>query len=200
MPKDVEEIRRIILLAKREKIPVTPFVYGTNVGGLSIPAEGSILVDLRRMNRIVSIDDDGMVAVVEPRVTQSQLKKELDKRGLYYPYTAGPHCGSVMCSALLEGVGNLSLITGNQADNITGLEVVLPTGELVKVGSCTISPYWFAAFPLPDLRGLFVGWQGTTGIVTKIGLKLIPKRPAVDLVTLKHFNYNDIGPLLSDLA
>jgi glycolate oxidase len=58
---------------------------------------------------------------------------------------------------------------------INGLEVVLPTGEICKVGSCSLSPYWFTRGPLPDLPGLFIGWLGTTGIVTKLSIQLFPK-------------------------
>jgi glycolate oxidase len=60
---------------------------------------------------------------------------------------------------------------------INGMEVVLPTGEICKVGSCSVSPYWFSRGPLPDLSGLFVGWLGTTGIVTKLSLRIYPKPP-----------------------
>jgi glycolate oxidase len=65
---------------------------------------------------------------------------------------------------------------------IDGMEVVLPTGEICKIGSCSISPYWFTRAHLPDLAGLFIGWFGTTGVVTKISFKLFPKLKIKDLL------------------
>jgi glycolate oxidase len=71
---------------------------------------------------------------------------------------------------------------GFHTDMVNGLEVVLPTGEICKVGTCSVSPYWFARAPLPDLAGLFLGWFGTTGIITKISLKLYPRKKMKDVM------------------
>lgn len=65
---------------------------------------------------------------------------------------------------------------------VNGLEVVLPSGEICSIGSCSVSPYWFARAPLPDLAGLFLGWFGTTGVMTKISLKLYPQKKMKDVM------------------
>ena len=200
MPKSVCEIQKIVKLANREGIPITPFSAGTNVGGLSIPRKGGIVLDLRRMNKIIRIDEDSMIAIVEPGVTFGQLSKEIERLGFRYPIPAGPHNASVVCNALLEGHGNLSVLCGAQSDNIVGLEVVLPDGELIRLGSCALSPYWFSRYPLPDLMGLFIGWQGTTGIVTKMGIKLMPKREHIDLIVLEHMDIDSFGDFAIELS
>ena len=72
---------------------------------------------------------------------------------------------------------------------LNGLEVVLPTGEVVRIGSCAISKYWFARAPLPDLAGLFLGWAGTTGVRTKLAIKLYPS-----------YRFNDVGVFVCEDA
>ncbi|MHA1265018.1 MAG: FAD-binding oxidoreductase [Candidatus Helarchaeota archaeon] len=177
MPESVEEVQRIMKLANELKIPVTAFVAGSNVGGLTIPSEGGIIVDLKRMNRVVEINRKDMYIVVEPGFTFGHLRKLLDEElsEFEYSFPFAPPFSSVTANAILQGLGNLSHKYGSMSESINGLEVVLPTGELVKVGSCAISPYWNSRTPLPDLIGLFVGFQGTTGIVTKCGISLWPK-------------------------
>jgi glycolate oxidase len=86
-----------------------------------------------------------------------------------------PPEASIVANCLLDGLGNLSLAHGSMAEWITGLEAVLPDGTLVRAGTIAAGPSWCARGPLPDLVGLFVGFQGTTGVVTKLGMRLWPK-------------------------
>ena len=192
MPGSVEEIQEILRLANREKVPVIPIVGGANIGGLTIPLEGGISLDLRRMDRVIELNEEDMYVILEPGVTFGHLARYLDKNcpQLTYSYPAAPPHTSVMCNALLMGMGGMMLTVGANFDNINGMEVVLPTGEVVKIGSCSVSPYWFSRAPLPDVGGLFVGWQGTTGVVTKIAVQLWPKPRHAELMAL--FTY-DIG-------
>lgn len=181
MPKTAEEVQKIVNLANNKKIPVTPYVAGANVGGLAIPIKGGILIDLKRMDQVIEIDESNMYAIIEPGVTFGHLKKLLDEKypGLRYSYPMAPPFVSVVCNALMSGLGNLSNLYGSMSDMVSGLEVVLPTGEITRVGVCAISPYWLGKHPLPDLMGLFINWQGTTGIITKLGITLWPKPPII---------------------
>ncbi len=87
-----------------------------------------------------------------------------------------------IANVTIHGQGRLAQQYGFNSDMVSGLEVVLPTGEICKIGSCSMSPAWFSKGPaLPDLSGLFLGWLGTTGIITKLGLKLYPKKKMRDL-------------------
>ncbi len=184
MPRTVKEIQEILRIANKYKIPVVPFVCGTNVGGLTIPVKGGIILDLKRMDRVIEVNEEDMYAVIEPGVTFGQLKRLFNTkyRNLRYSWPYSPPFASVVANALLQGLASMSLKYGSNADMLNGLEVVLPTGELVRVGSCSVSPYWFGRHPLPDLAGLFIGWQGTTGIVTKAGIQLWPKPDFRDLL------------------
>jgi glycolate oxidase len=186
IPKSVDEVQAIIGLANREKIPVTPYVSGGNIGGLAIPLEGGIVLDLKRMNRIIEVSDVDMYAVIEPGVTFGHIKAYLEKNhpNLMYTYAFSPPSTSVMANTLLQGLDNLSTRYGAASHWVSGLEAVLPTGELVRIGSCAVSNSWQERVPFPDLAGLFLGWQGTTGVVTKMAVSLWPKPEHATQVTL----------------
>jgi len=176
LPESLEEVRAIIQLADHEKIPVIPYVAGGNVGGLTIPLEGGIILDLKRMNRIIEVNEVDMYAVVEPGVTFGQLKAYLDKNhpSLKYTYAFSPPSTGVMTNALVQGLDNLSFRYGAASHWVSGLEVLLTNGELVKIGSNAASKTWQAIVPFPELDGLFLGWQGTTGVITKMAVSLWP--------------------------
>lgn len=173
----LEEVQNIVKIANRFKVPLTPIVAGTNVGGLAIPLKGGIVVDLKGMNRILEINEPDMYATIEPGVSFGQLKETLDQNypDLIFGYPLAPPQVSVLCNCLMDGLCNLSYRYGTTSEWITSLEAVLPTGEIVRTGSAALSAYPFSRAPLPDLTGLFVGWQGTTGIVTKVSVLLWPK-------------------------
>jgi len=177
MPDSVEEIQEVLRLANRERIAVTPYTAGGNVGGLTIPLKGGIMLDMRRMNRVVEFNEEDRYIVVEPGFNFGDLRRFLDKQAphLWYGFPSCPPSSSVMSNALLDGFGYNRNQLGTNHEGATGLEVVLPTGELVKIGSCSVSPFWFSRAPLPDLAGLFFSWQGATGVVTKIGVQLWPR-------------------------
>jgi glycolate oxidase len=177
LPGSLEELKAIIGLANQEKIPVIPYVAGGNVSGLTIPLQGGILLDLKRMNRIVEVNDTDMYAVVEPGVTFGQMKAHLEKHHptLKYTYAFSPPSTGVMTNALVQGLDNLSFRYGAASHWVSGLEVLLPTGELVKIGSCAACRTWQAIVPFPELDGLFLGWQGATGLITKMAVNLWPK-------------------------
>lgn len=177
MPENTEEVLKIVQWANETKIPLTPFVAGANVGGLSIPHEGGVIVDLKRMNRILEVDEENLYMKVEPGVTFGHVKAKLDRDHphLRYAYPLSPPFTSVVANALLDGLTNMSNRHGSMAEWINTMEVVLPYGEVAVVGGGAVSPFWYARVPLPDMAGLFISWQGTTGIITKMSLQLYPK-------------------------
>jgi FAD/FMN-containing dehydrogenase len=117
--------------------------------------------------------------MVEPGVTFGQLKRHLDTAApdLVYTYPFAPPSTSVLANALLDGLTSLSLPHGAMGGWINGLEAVLADGTVVRTGSGGVVPSWFGRAPLPDLTGLFISTQGTTGVVTRGALQLQP-RPA----------------------
>ena len=204
MPDSVEQVQKIIELANEKIIPLVPFVTGQNVGGLTIPQiDDAVVVDLKRMDKIVNVDEEGMYVVVEPGVTFGHLRKYLDEHhpNLRYTYPLASPFSSVMANAILQGLCDLSTRYGAMADFINGLEVVLPTGEIVRTGSSIMGDdNWFGRYPLPDLVGLFTGWQGMTGIVTKMALQLWPKKPITKHLALFTFGEHPTTEMLKEIV
>jgi glycolate oxidase len=183
IPETVEEIVQLNKFCDANKIPIVPYATGNNVAGLTIPQHGGIMCDMgKRMKKIIKVHDSAMYAILEPGVTFGQLRKYLDKNhpDLKYTYPFAPPYASVAMNALMAGETNITS-NGTTADWINGLEVVLNNGDVVRTGSCFISKEfkddnWFYRQSIPDLTGLFICWQGLTGIVTKCAVKLVPKR------------------------
>ncbi len=173
-PDKVEEIQKILKLANERLIPVYPRGAGTGLSGGSLPIRGGIVLDLTRMNRILEIDEDNLVAVVEPGVITEHLQQEVEKRGLFYP----PDPASLKTSTIGGNVaecagGPRAFKYGVTRDYVLGLEVVTPQGEVIRTGGKTVKNVTGY-----DLTRLYTGSEGTLGVITKIFLRLIPKPEA----------------------
>jgi len=177
MPITVEEVQKIVLLANEDKIPIVPMGAGMTLSGLTIPIKGGIVVDMKRMDQILEINEMSRYALIEAGVTTGSLTAYLEKHhpDLQVSIPDAPPSATIMGNALIHGSGFLSQKFGNHGDMINGLEVVLPNGEICKLGSCCVSDYWFTRGPIPDLIGLFISSFGTLGIATKLSIKLYPK-------------------------
>ena len=184
MPRSVEEIQKIVKLANREKIPLIPMGGGLTLSGLVIPIKGGIVVDLKRMDQILEINELSRYALIEPGVTTGKLISYLNESypDLQPAIPDAPPSATVVGNALIHGSGYLSQKYGNHGDMINGIEVVLPNGDICKLGSCSISNFWFSRGPIPDLIGLFISSFGTMGIITKLSYKLYPKPKMRDVV------------------
>lgn len=182
-PKTTEEVQKIVRLANREKIPVVPMGNGMSLAGLVIPLKGGIVMDMKRMNKILEVNSMARYVVVEGGTSQGALKAYLQEHHptLRHSIPDAPPATTIAANVSLHGQGRLTNQYGFNSDMVTGLEVVLPTGEICLVGSPSIGPYWISKGPtLPDLSGLFLGWLGCTGIITKVGLKLYPNKKIRD--------------------
>lgn len=169
-PHTTEEIVEIVKLANKEKIPITPRGAGTNLTGGAIPVKGGIVVDMTGMNRILEINRTNLIAVVEPGVVHEDLEKELAKHGLFWPPDPASTYSCTIGGAIAECAGGMrALKYGTTRDWVLGLEVVLPTGDVIKTGAMTLKNV--TGF---DLTRLFVGSEGTLGIITKAVLKVRP--------------------------
>jgi len=183
-PRTTQEVRKIVLLSNREKIPVVPMGNGMSLTGLVIPLKGGIVLDMKRMNRILEVNAMARYVVVEGGTSQGVLKAYLQDHypQLRHSIPDAPPATTIAANAALHGQGRLTQQYGFNSDMVTGMEVVLPTGEICLIGSPSLGPYWFSKGPtLPDLSGLFLGWLGTTGIITKIGLRLYPNKKIRDV-------------------
>ena len=177
MPKTVEELQNIIKLANAEKIPLVPMGGGLTLSGLVIPVKGGIVIDMKRMNKIIEINEYSKYALIEAGVTTGQLLSYLNESypNLQPPVPDAPPSATVAGNVLIHGSGYLSQKYGDHGAMINGLEVVLPNGDICKLGSCSISPFWFARGPIPDLIGLFISSFGTMGIISKLSIQLFDK-------------------------
>ncbi|MGD8986225.1 MAG: FAD-linked oxidase C-terminal domain-containing protein [Desulfobacteraceae bacterium] len=174
VPQSAEEISKIMHLANREKINIIPRGAGTNICGSSVARQGGIIIAFHRMSRILEIDPDNMCAVVQPGVVNGDLQREVAGYGLMYP----PDPASMFVSTIggnvaLNAGGPRGVKYGVTRDYLLGLEVVLPTGEVIHTGGKTlksVSGY--------DLTRLMCGSEGTLGIITEITVRLVPLPPA----------------------
>jgi glycolate oxidase len=174
-PKTAEEVSRIVRLANQTKTPVVPLGGGMSLAGLALPLRGGIVLDLKRMDRILELNAQARYVVVEAGCSHGKLTAHLHHHAphLMHSEPGAPPAATIGGNLAIHGQGDLAHPYGFNSDMINGLEVVLPTGDICTFGSCAIGSGWYTLHPLPDL-GLFLGWNGSTGIVTKVSLRLFP--------------------------
>lgn len=181
-PVSAEEVSLVLQLAVREHVPVTPRGAGSGLSGGAVPACGGIVLSLERMNRILEVDRENMVAVVQPGVITNAINEEVAQYGLFY---AGYPMSRETCFVggnLAENAGGGRAIKyGVTGRYVLGAQVVLPTGEIVRLGGKRVKDVTGY-----DLIHLLVGSEGTLGIFTEATLKLIPL-PAARMVLLIPF-------------
>ncbi|MFX0005722.1 MAG: FAD-binding oxidoreductase [Promethearchaeota archaeon] len=180
LPSSTEQVQQIVKLCNKYGIVFK--AQSTGLGPWNQPSvDNSIIIDLRKMNRIIKIDEKNLYAVVEPYVSGAQLQSETMKYDLncHMP-GAGPQVSPLASATSMNGPGFTSPSTGHSARNVLGVEWVLPDGEIMKLGSYGLknNPDWFHGDgPGPSLRGIMRGWAGTKsglGIFTKVAVKLFP--------------------------
>jgi glycolate oxidase len=180
LPSSTEEVAQIIKLCNKYGIKFK--AQSTGLGPWNQPStDNSIIIDLRRMNKIVKIDAKNLYAVVEPYVSGAQLQAEIMKYDLncHMP-GAGPQVSPLASATSMNGPGFTSPSTGHSARNVLGVEWVLPDGEIMRLGSRGLknNPNWYNGDgPGPSLRGIMRGWAGAKsgiGVFTRVAVKLFP--------------------------
>ena len=173
-PGNSPEISRILLLANREYFPVIPRGAGSGMSGGALPVRGGLILSLERLNRIRLIDQQNLVAKVEPGVITAELQRAVEEVGLFYPPDPASTHISTIGGNVAECAGGLRAVKyGVTRDYVLGLTVVLPTGEIIRTGVET--PKGVVGY---DLTRLIVGSEGTLAVMTDITLRLIPKPAA----------------------
>ncbi len=203
LPENTEEIQQIVRLANKEGIPIVPLGAGLSLTGLAIPRRGGIVIDMKRMDRILEVNEKARFVIVEGGTSQGKLQAYLEKHypRLRHSIPDAPPTATIAANVVIHGQGRLSQQYGFNSDLVAGMEVVLPSGEICKVGSCAVSPYWFSKGPpLPDISGLFLGWFGTTGIITKLAIKLYPRKKMRDLEIFVTDNENLISDIIYEVT
>jgi glycolate oxidase len=169
-PGTTEEVASVVRLADEHRIPVTARGAGTGLSGACIPQPDGIVLAFDRMDRIVEVDEDNFVAVVEPGVRLDQLDAELAPRGLVYPVFPGETSSSLGGNVATNAGGMRAVKYGVTRHQVLGVEAVLASGEVIRSGGKVVkisSGY--------DLTQLIVGSEGTLALVTKAYLRLYPR-------------------------
>jgi len=181
-PGDAAQIAAIMRLANRECIPVTPRGAGSGLSGGAVPVFGGILLSLERMNRILEIDLANMVAVVEPGVITNDIDEACKPHGLFYAgYPMSVESCFIGGNVAENAGGGRAIKYGVTGRYVLGLEVVLPTGEIIELGGKRVKDVTGY-----NLLHLMVGSEGTLGIFTRITLRLLPL-PTVRMTMLVPF-------------
>jgi glycolate oxidase len=171
IPRSTEEISRVLKLANEKIFSVVPRGSGTGLSGGSIPLENSVVLLMNRWNKILEIDQANLTAWVEPGVITGNLQSIVESLGLMYPPDPGSSQICTIGGNVAENAGGLrGLKYGVTKNYVLGLEMVLPTGEIMQVGGKNVKDV--AGYNLKDIM---IGSEGTLGVFTKILLKLIPK-------------------------
>ena len=177
LPGSTDEVSEILRVASEHRVPVVARGSGTGLSGAAVPVAGGILLAFDRMKRILEIDTENQVAVVEPGVTLEQLNGELAPLGLVYPVSPGEQSGSLGGNVATNAGGMRAVRYGVTRHHVLGLEVVLADGTVLRTGGKFVkvsSGY--------DLTQLLIGSEGTLAITTEVTVKLQPRFTATSTV------------------
>jgi glycolate oxidase len=193
VPGHRDEIATVMKLANRERFNVIPRGAGTNICGSSVARKGGIIIAFHRLNRILEIEPESMCAVVQPGVINADLQKAVAAYGLMYP----PDPASMFVSTIggnvaLNAGGPRGVKYGVTRDYLLGLEVVLPTGDIIRTGGKTLKNVTGY-----DLTRLMCGSEGTLGIMTEIIVRLVPLAPAKATLQAIYADLDDAATTVS---
>lgn len=187
-PETTQEVVEVVNFCREQGIGLVPRGAGTNVAGGTIPTEGSLVINFARMKKVLEVDLENYVAIVEPGVVNWDIQETLAKYGYYYPPDPASWKASTLGGNLGESSGGPKCFKyGVTRDFIYGLEVVLPSGKVIWVGGKD-----FSSEPMYDLTRIFVGSEGTLGFITKAALRILPI-PAAKRTMLGIFNTPEDG-------
>ena len=169
LPLTTEQAAEVVRLANRERIPVTPRGAGSGLSGGAIPEYGGIVISLERMNRLIEIDRDNMAAVVEAGMITNDFAQAVQAEGLFFAGYPMSLQTCVIGGNIAENAGGGKAVKyGVTGRYVLGLTLVTPSGDIVELGgklAKDVSGY--------DLKSLIIGSEGTLGIVTRAGIRLI---------------------------
>ncbi|NQT93437.1 MAG: FAD-binding protein [Lentisphaerae bacterium] len=168
--KSADEVSAILKLANEVNVPVTPRGAGQGLSGGAVPVFGGIVMSVEKMDRILEIDEENLMATVEPGVITGVLHREVEAKGLFYPPDPASLDSCSIGGNIAENAGGPRAVKyGITRHYVCGLEVVLPSGDIISLGGKIVKDVTGY-----DLKHLIIGSEGTLGVVTKIILRLIP--------------------------
>ncbi len=188
------EVAKILALANEERFPVVPRGSGTSLTGAALPCLGGITLDLGRMNRIKEINPKDNYVIVEPGVICQELNNALAPTHFFPPDPASAALCSIGGMISTNASGNRAIKYGTTKDYLRGLEVVLPSGEVIRTGS--LVPKFSTGY---DLTHLFCGAEGTLGVITEATLKILPSPEYIAFAQISFKSIEDAGNAATEI-
>lgn len=195
-PKTTVQVSRILALANQYELPVVPRGAGTSLTGSVLPVRGGLVIDLIRMNRILQVSVEDSLVVVQPGVVYGELDRVLERKGFMFPPDpASARVCTIGGNVSTNAGGMKGAKYGSTRDYVLGLEVVLSDGRVMKTGRRFLNNSSGS-----DLTGLFVGSEGTLGIITEITLRILPRRPVKSTATALFDTLESAGHAISHVV
>ncbi len=175
LPENSDQVVKIVQLANRQNVPLVPCGARSGMTGNCVPVRGGIQVDMKKMNKIIEIDEENLVTVVQAGIAVFRLDRELRKRGFICGHMPGSQPTATIGGAIsTSGWSEYRMKYGDIREQLTSLKVVLPTGELVKIGGGSSGKVEKSSVGYAGMKHLFVGTWGTLGIVTEATIRIFP--------------------------
>ncbi len=194
LPETTEQVSELLGYCDEHKVRVVPRGAGTSLSGGALPLADAVLVGMSRFNRILEVDYDNRVAVVQPGVTNLAITKEVEGQGFYYAPDPSSQIACSIGGNVAENSGGVHCLKyGLTTNNVLGVEMVLPGGEVIRLGGRGLESGGL------DLLGLIVGSEGLLGIVTEVTVRILPKPETARAVLIGFPDVESAGQCVADV-
>lgn len=194
LPETTEQVSRILSWCKKESVKVVPRGSGTSLSGGALPLADAVLLGLGKFNRILHVDYEDRLAVVQPGVTNLAITKAVEHAGFYYAPDPSSQIACSIGGNVAENSGGVHCLKyGLTTNNVLGVELVLMNGEVIRLGGRTLEPAGM------DLLGVVVGSEGLVGVVTEVTVRLLPKPETARAMLIGFPSVEGAGQCVADV-